>query len=160
MDGFTTDGLSVVAAEEGERRWIGTSLITTKLTAAHTSGGYGLIISKVARGAGSPLHVHHTADEGILLLSGRVRVRCGEDEFTLAPGDYTHLPRGVPHAFMPEEDSEMVGLVAPGGTEAFYEQAGPVATDLTPPPIDRERMARAAEQNECEILGPGLDLQG
>lgn len=158
MGQFTTEGLTVINADEGETRWINTSLITTKLTADETAGGYGLIVSKVARGNGSPLHVHHTADEGIYLVSGKVRVRCGEDEFTMLAGDYAHLPREVPHAFVVEEDCEMLGLNTPGGSEKFYAQAGPIATTSTPPSPDRERMAQAARDYGQTILGPGLTL--
>ncbi|HEY4701884.1 MAG TPA: hypothetical protein VIH64_08345, partial [Streptosporangiaceae bacterium] len=63
---------------------------------------------------------------------------------------------GVPHTFIAEEDTTMLGLVSPGGTEAFFTEGGPVATTATPPPPDLERLLRAAEQNQCEFVGPPL----
>lgn len=86
MTNITTKGLIVVPAGDGEPHWIGSSRITVKAAAAQTSGGYGLIVSEVARGSSSPLHIHHTAEEGIWVVSGRILVRCGTDEFTLDPG--------------------------------------------------------------------------
>ena len=156
MTNFTTTGLMVAEPGAGEPRWIGSSRITIKATAGQTHGGFGLIVSEVRRDASSPLHIHHTADESMWMVSGLVRVRCGEDEFPLAEGAFAFLPRGVPHTFIAEEDTTMLGLVSPGGTEAFFIEGGPVATSATPPPPDLERLQRAAERNQCEFVGPPL----
>ncbi len=85
-----------------------------------------------------------------------MRVRCGDDEFPLAAGAFAFLPRGVPHTFIAEEDTAMLGLITPGGTEAFFAEGGPVATSATPPPPDLERLQRAAGHNQCEFVGPPL----
>lgn len=58
MTNVTTNGLIVGPAGDGEPRWIGGSRITVKATAAQTNGGYGLIVSEVARGVSAPLHIH------------------------------------------------------------------------------------------------------
>ena len=156
MTKFTTTGLVVAEPGEGEPRWIGSSRVTIKATAAQTRGGFGLIVSEVKQDASSPMHIHHTADESMWVVSGLVRVRCGEDEFPRAEGGFAFLPRGVPHTFIAEEDTTMLGLVSPGGTEAFFTEGGPVATSDTPPPPDLERLQRAAEHHQCEFTGPPL----
>jgi quercetin dioxygenase-like cupin family protein len=156
MTNVTTKGLLVVPAGDGEPHWIGASRITLKAAAAQTNGGYGLIVSEVARGTSAPLHIHHTAEEGIWVISGRILVRCGEDEFTLDPGGFTSMPRGIPHTFLAEEDTTMLGLVTPGGTEGYFVEGGPVATTPAPPPPDLERLQRAAEKYQCELTGPPL----
>jgi len=92
------------------------------------------------------------------IISGRVRVRCGEDEFILESGGFTLLPRGLPHTFLSEQDTLMLGLLTPGGTEAYF-ASGPVATTATPPPVDVGSMQRAAEESECEFVGPPMTLQ-
>src|SRR6201999_2450222 len=97
MGSFTTRGLLVVEAVAGEPRWIAASRITTKATAGQTHGGFGLIVSEVTRDTSSPLHIHHTADESMWVVSGRVRVRCGEDEFPLAAGGAAHVHRRGGH---------------------------------------------------------------
>lgn len=158
MTDVVTEGLVVVLPDEGEARWSSTSRITVKARAAQTHGAFGLILSETTRGSSPPLHIHHTAEEGIWVISGRIRVRCGADEFTLAAGGFTLLPRGVPHTFISEEDTTMLGLLTPGGTEALFD-AGPPVTSLTPPPVDAERMQRAADENDCEFVGPPLTLE-
>jgi quercetin dioxygenase-like cupin family protein len=159
MTDVTTEGLIVVAPGGGEPRWIGASRITLKATAAQTKGCYGLMVSEAARGTSPPLHIHHSADEAIWVVSGRLRVRCGEDEFTLEAGGFTLLPGGVPHTFLAEEDTTMLGLISPGGTEAFFVEGGPVATASTPAPPDLQRMERAAQKYACEFVGPPLTLE-
>ena len=123
MTNFTTTGLMVTGPGEREPRWIGSSRITIKATAGQTQGGFGLIVSEVKRDVSSPMHIHHTADESMWVVSGLVRVRCGEDEFPLAAGAFAFLPRGVPHTFIAEQDTTLLGLVSPGGTEAFFTKA-------------------------------------
>ena len=152
-----TVGLVVVSPGDGQPRWSGTSRITVKARAAQTQGAFGLILCETTRGSSPPLHIHHTADEAIWVISGRIRVRCGEDEFTLEPGAFALLPRGVPHTFVSEQETTMLGLLTPGGTEAFFD-AGPPVTSLTPPPVDGERMQRAAAENDNQLVGPPLTL--
>lgn len=50
----------------------------------------------------------------------------------------------------------MLGLVTPGGTEAYFVEGGPVATTPTPPPLDLDRLQKTAEKFECQIVGPPL----
>ena len=82
-----------------------------KARAAQTHAAFGLILCETTRGSSPPLHVHHTADEAIWAISGRIRVRCGEDEFALEAGGFTLLPRGVPHTFVSEQDTTMLRLL-------------------------------------------------
>ena len=93
-------------------------------------------------------------------MSGRARGRCGADDFTHRAGGFAFLPSGVPHTFLAEEDSAMLGLLSPGGTEAFFVDAGPVATEASAPPPDRVLMERAAQGCDCEFVGPPLTLGG
>jgi quercetin dioxygenase-like cupin family protein len=158
MSTLNTPGLVVVGADQGDVRWVGASRITMKATAAQTNAAFGLVTSEVTEGTSPPLHIHHTADEAIWVLSGELRVRCGDDELTLAPGAFALLPRGVPHTFLALRDSMMLGLLSPGGTEAFYVDAGVPAIGDTPPPPDVARMERAAAQHHCEFVGPPLSL--
>lgn len=157
MTAVVTKGLVVVSPDDGQPRWSGTSRITVKARAAQTQGAFGLILCETRRGSSPPLHIHHTTDEAIWVISGRIRVRCGEDEFTLAAGGFTLLPRGVPHTFVSEQDTSMLGLLVPGGTEAFFDY-GPPVTSPTPPPVDAGRMQRAAAENDNEVVGPPLTL--
>jgi mannose-6-phosphate isomerase-like protein (cupin superfamily) len=47
----------------------------------------------------APLHVHHGDDEAWHVVSGALRFRLGDDEFTVGAGSTVLVPAGVPHTF-------------------------------------------------------------
>jgi mannose-6-phosphate isomerase-like protein (cupin superfamily) len=132
-----------------------------KVRADHASGAYGLVESWARAGTGPPLHVHRREDEAFYVLSGTLRIRCGEEEFSAGPGAYALLPRDVPHAFLVEdhEPAHLLTLISPGGGEGFFAAAGEPADGPGFPPAappDMERLHRAAQQFGIEILGPPM----
>jgi mannose-6-phosphate isomerase-like protein (cupin superfamily) len=64
-------------------------------------------------GGHAPLHVHHDIDDSFYLLSGRIAVRCGEDELVAQAGDYVSQPKGVPHTFFVLDGKPAVILANP-----------------------------------------------
>src|SRR5690349_9017285 len=59
-----------------------------------------LLVVEVAPHGGPPLHVHHRQEETIHVLSGRFKIRIGEETFRCDPGGFAYMPSGVPHAFL------------------------------------------------------------
>jgi mannose-6-phosphate isomerase-like protein (cupin superfamily) len=43
------------------------------------------------------LHYHPATEHRVLMLSGKIRVRVGEEEHLMQPGDFLFVPRQVPH---------------------------------------------------------------
>jgi mannose-6-phosphate isomerase-like protein (cupin superfamily) len=144
--------------------WFGPNRMTIRARADETGGAYALIEAEAPAGSGPPLHVHHDADEAFWILSGSMRVLCGDEELVLGAGDYALLPRGVPHTFVIEgaAPARLLNLLSPGGSEAFFELAGrPAAGPGLPPatPPDVAALARAGAQYAIEILGPPIAPQ-
>jgi mannose-6-phosphate isomerase-like protein (cupin superfamily) len=126
--------LLVVGPSDGEAFWVGDRKITIQAGAAATDGHYGLIVSRVSAGTSPPLHIHHGVDEGVFVMSGDVRVRCGDRDLTVGPGSFVLLPRDVPHTFLVvgDEDALMLGLLSPGGSERYFADIGEPATGPAP----------------------------
>jgi quercetin dioxygenase-like cupin family protein len=160
LTGTEIDRLLIVGPQDRESYWAGSSRITIQAQAADTEGHYGLIVSRAPAGSSPPRHVHD-ADEAVWISQGQVRFRCGDREFTLGPGSYALLPRGVPHSFLVEGGTEavMVGLLSPGGSERYFAEAGPPVTGPTPPPPDLERIQRANEKYGCDHVGPPMTAE-
>jgi quercetin dioxygenase-like cupin family protein len=71
-------------------------------------------------------HSHsHPEEQVMYVLSGRLRVTCGEETYEVAPGEATFNPSGVPHQVMALEDTTALSFknqVAP-----IYEATGRLA---------------------------------
>jgi len=70
-----------------------------------------------------PLHIHHREDEGIYMLEGRMTAVVGDDTFSMGPGDFIFMPRGVPHSLTRASESPVrfVFVSTPGGFEHLME---------------------------------------
>ena len=96
-----------------------------------------------------PPHIHHTQDEFIYMLEGRLQVDSGVDNHHAGPGDLIRLPRGVPHGLF-NRSGDMVRClfwVAPQATlwDLF------VAIDgLTDP----AKVVRLAALHDIDFLPP------
>lgn len=104
-----------------------------------------------------PGRVHQREDEIFLLLDGALTVWIGDQRRELSSGGVAVLPRGLPHTyFVTSEAATILEVIAPGGLEQAFREAG---WDLrTPPPGDwactPEAVAAAMAKAGCTILAP------
>ena len=126
-----------------------------KLTGEDTRGALDYFVCEVAPHGGPPLHLHHHQDETIHVLSGRFKVRIGDEEHTLDCGGFAYLPAGLPHAFLnlTDQPAELIIVFAPGGGHEFFEELGPATRTATP---NREEIAAIFERHGMTLLGPPL----
>jgi mannose-6-phosphate isomerase-like protein (cupin superfamily) len=121
----------------GEPRWFFGMLAEVKASAADTNGQYTLVEVTAPAGLEAPWHVHHTEDEGFLVLEGSVTVVVGDETVELAAGQHGFGPRGIPHTFTIGPDgARMLWVLTPGGFEDLVEAASVPATARTLPPAD------------------------
>ncbi|HET7049334.1 MAG TPA: cupin domain-containing protein [Solirubrobacteraceae bacterium] len=119
-------------------------------TSDRTGGTYGLVdMIEVPAGHMPPLHVHHTHDEGFLVLEGEVSLFLPDREIALRPGEFVLAPRGVPHTYqVGEAPARWLNMSTPASFEQFVEDVAAL-DEVTP-----EALAAAAAQRSIEILGP------
>jgi len=155
--GATASSLRVLAPGEGLCLQSGPGRdLVFKVTGDDTRGALDYFTVEVAPGGGPPLHVHHQQEETIHVLSGRFKVRIGDQFHTLEPGGFAYLPSGLPHAFLnlTDEPAEIIVVYTPGGCQTFYEELGPVTRAVSP---DRDPVAAIFERHGMSLLGPPLD---
>ncbi len=104
---------------------------------AQTSGNITNVESIYQRGGGLPRRIHEREAEMAYVISGRMRVRIGEEHETTAdPGAMVFIPRGVPRTITADVDDTRIyhGFV-PAGFEKLIIENG-IKTDATSVAID------------------------
>jgi quercetin dioxygenase-like cupin family protein len=119
-------------------------------TAQSTEGTYGLVdMIEVAAGDMPPLHIHHTHDEGFLLLEGELSLFLPDREIALRPGQFVLAPRGIPHTYqVGDAPARWLVLSTPAGFERFVEDVAAL-DEMTP-----DALTATGAQHGIEILGP------
>lgn len=94
----------------------------------------GQILLVEAPGYRTPVHVHRRTDETFYVLSGRLTLWVDGRFHELEPGDYVHIPRGVPHAQGNRGDAptRLLMTVVPGDFVDFF-RAREAIVQTTPP---------------------------
>jgi len=140
--------------------WWQGGLFRIKGRTADTGGAIGLAEANFWPGMATPLHVHHREDEAFYVLEGRIRFRCGDEEFTAGAGDFVFGPREVPHGFkVLEGGARALVLVTPAGLEQMFLDGGvPVhnAADRPPQAYDVEHVVALAQKYGFDVIGPPL----
>lgn len=109
----------------------------------------------LAPGDGPPLHRHPWATWEVV-VQGRLRVRIGDEDHELGPGDLFFTPPGVVHAFaaIGTEPVRLIGVNWPGGFHRLYPKLAAAFAGDGPP--DFGALAAAAAEHGAEVLGPPL----
>jgi quercetin dioxygenase-like cupin family protein len=148
-----------------EQLWFLDTLVTVH--AAHDEGrdGISVLESFAPLGDSAPLHVHHTEDEVFHVLAGELRLRLGDDDVRVGPGETRLAPAGVPHTYRVESAAGARWLVTTrrGDFERFVRAVSRTAerpelpVPAGPPtPEQVEALATVAREHEIELLGPPL----
>jgi quercetin dioxygenase-like cupin family protein len=146
----------VLAPEEGLRLQSGPGRdLIFKVTGEDNGGAFDYFVVEVSPHGGPPLHVHHEQEETIHVLTGRFKVRIGDEESMLERGGFAYMPSGLPHAFLnlTDDPGEVIVVYTPGGGHKFYEELGPLTRNGNP---DRETVAAVFEKYGMTLLGPPL----
>lgn len=136
-----------LAAGEGDRYWVFDVRQTVKITGAQTGGSYMLLEFDGPEGSGAPPHTHEAEDEVFIVMSGGMRVGCGDASWDLAQGELVFLPRGIQHSYRITTDGfRGVQIVNPAGFEDFLAALGDItARPRTPDSITPDELRRVAE---------------
>ena len=96
--GPDTDVFVVRAASVPERQFL-SSRMRFLATTVETAGRNSFLAVDVPVGGGPRPHVHQEADEWFYVLQGDPVFHVDDRAFTLAGGDFVHIPMGTTHWF-------------------------------------------------------------
>ncbi|MDG4796453.1 cupin domain-containing protein [Micromonospora sp. WMMD1082] len=145
--------------DEGEAYWFTGNLVTVKVAGTQTRGQLTVVEFVNPPGFAPPLHRHQLEDEMFYVISGAAVFHCAGEELTAGPGDFVHLPVGIPHTFVvgADEPLRVLQITTPAGFDGFVAEAGAPATERRlpdPAPIDPVALGHAAHRHGIELLGP------
>jgi quercetin dioxygenase-like cupin family protein len=154
-------GVYVAQADEHETlEWLGGSKMQILLDERHTGGQLSMFRSSDApAGSASPVYMHDTEDEIVVMLSGTGIYWVGEHRHELSAGGVVLVPRGVPMAHRITADAETLNISTPGGLETFFRTAGRDVREPRPDgwQVSFDVLAQASEAAGQTILAAPLE---
>ena len=147
--------LRVLANEDqfGERRGLGVSAITFKVTPKDSNGIF--IVENTFHEKGGPAkHLHYDQDEWFYAVEGEFLLEVGQEQFRLKPGDSVLAPRKIPHVWAYTGGNRgrmLIAFMPAGKMEAFFRE---VTKANAMPPQDPELW----RSHGMELLGPPLKV--
>jgi quercetin dioxygenase-like cupin family protein len=99
---------------------------------------------------GPPLHKHPFQDETFYVLSGTYLFVCGQDQFTLNPGDMIFLPKDVPHTWAQTSDEGKPLVFISSLRVRWNNFLIPLAKEICP------RAMMFFKDHDMEVTGPPI----
>ena len=148
------------AANTGPTFWGPGDMYTFLATGAETDGAYFVMEGLVPPDAGPPPHIHHGQDETLYVVEGQLEIMLGDEVFEATAGDFVHISKGTPHAFVNRTQSSakmILTFVPAGDIEQYFRSAFAQATyrDAPPPPVTDEfiqNLFETAQGYDVEFL--------
>lgn len=96
--------------------------VAIHVASKQVGGHFAVLESIAAPGAGTPLHIHRSADEYFFIQEGQMHFVCDGVEFDAVAGTSVVIPRGTTHSWANMSDTRVRSLVTftPGGVEQMF----------------------------------------
>jgi quercetin dioxygenase-like cupin family protein len=155
-----------LAATSAQQLWFLNTLATVRVSHDEGEDGISVLERLAPHGDSPPLHVHQNEDEIFHVLEGQLRVRAGDTEVRIGPGETILGPKGVPHTYRVESraGARWLLITRRGNFERFVralsrpaERPELPAAQGAPTPEQADALAAAAREHGIEFVGPPLD---
>jgi quercetin dioxygenase-like cupin family protein len=95
-----------------------------KLLSEQTGDKIAVFEEIVPPGMGTPLHIHHTSDEVVHVLSGEFTFRFGDEQRVVSGGSWVFIPLGSVHGWRNSgsEDGRASFIFTPGAGAKVFEE--------------------------------------
>jgi mannose-6-phosphate isomerase-like protein (cupin superfamily) len=163
QDASAAPAFYALAGDAAEAIWFLGCLALIKGDGRRTGNALAAVEFLHPRNFATPLHVHHTADEAFVMLSGTIRGVCGEHAWQASTGAFVWLPRGMPHGYAVEghEPVRTLAMTLPAGFDRFVVEAGePAKARTLPPPSapDIDKLVAVGLKYGIENVGPPVQF--
>jgi quercetin dioxygenase-like cupin family protein len=158
----------VVTATTPEQLWFLDTLVTVHVPHDQGIDGISVLESLAPHGDSPPLHLHQTEDEIFHMLEGELRLRAGDADVRIGPGETLLAPKGVPHTYRVEspDGARYLVITRRGDFERFVRSfSRPAERPELPAPNgpptheQAEALATAARKHSIDLIGPPLGAE-
>lgn len=128
------------------------------LLGSETNQQLSLRVQDVVPGEGTPLHIHTEQAETFHVVSGTFRFRVNDDEIVGEPGFTVHIPKGTPHAFLYEgqtQNGQLISILTPGKHDGFIQNI----PEAQAAGASMDELTNMAEAYGAKIIGPRLQAK-
>jgi quercetin dioxygenase-like cupin family protein len=124
---------------EGLSHLVAGQVIRTLAGVNETAGGFGVVECDCPLDRGPiPMHWHEREHDTWFVTRGKLRVWCNDQSRVLSPGDFAYVKPHDTHSYQSVSPrTRFFGVVAPGGWEQFFADAGEVWGLTALPPADQ-----------------------
>jgi mannose-6-phosphate isomerase-like protein (cupin superfamily) len=148
-----------------EQLWFINALVTVRVPHDEGEDGISVLESLGPHGESPPLHIHHNEDETFHVLEGELRMRAGDADVRVGPGETVLARKGEAHTYRVEspEGARWLVITTRGDFERFVRAIGRPAERPEPPPPEpptpemADALAAAAREHGIELVGPPIE---
>lgn len=134
-----TDKIKIVEPNHGQHIAIAGDINSILAVKDDTGGTYSLIEAKVFPNGGPVSHIQTREHEGFYIIEGTITFNVEGKEIIAKSGTFVNVPPNVRHSFKNNSstNAKMLIVLAPGGMENLFIEAGKKVSDTTtkPPPM-------------------------
>ena len=141
----------------GDKIMAGRVPLTFEVTQDMVGGAYCALRQSVVPGQLFWPHIHAQEDQVIVVLTGELGVRVGDNEWVTSAGQVAFLPKGIPHTIW-NSGTVTVGVIeisSPGSYDSYFAAVGEMTAsgDLSGRPELLERYQVSGVEGWVEELG-------
>lgn len=117
------------------------------------------VLSGVVHSGGTPLRIHESEGEVVIVIEGELDYQVGDDRGALTSGGILWFPRRVPHAVanLSQEPRRFITVVTPSGIEDFFRGQRDYLTSGAAGHLpDPQRLAAVPGAALRRVVGPPL----
>lgn len=143
---------------EGDPLMIGGNHYFFKHRGDEDPNGASVFEATVTPGSSPPLHVHHHADEMIIVVEGEILCNIGDEWQTVKQGGICLMPKGIRHTWINATDqtAKAYAVFLSGGIDNYFFDMAEMMKGLPPGPPPPDMIASLGEKYDFAVLGPPL----
>jgi quercetin dioxygenase-like cupin family protein len=147
--------MTVLRSQAGQTLQVLSDRICLKLKSAASPNRMAVMTVEVPPGGFVPPHTHAQEEESYFMLEGTMVMQLGSQEWTIAPGDFVHVPAGTIHGYK-NDSNQCVRFLAwsiGGAIDEFFTEMAEQVREI---PDDLPKMPAILEKYGIQMVEPAV----